>query len=136
MSLGELARAIKDGKSSVIRSYLSQGGDPNAADPWGYSLLHKAAHHKRLPIIKRLTKGGADVNAKDWHQRRPLTEALAAPSSLSPRWVVPWKEIVDFELKHRSRELEKQFEVVKYLVDAGTEVNICIEAKVTHCPGS
>jgi hypothetical protein len=136
MSLGELARAIKDGKSSVIRSYLSQGGDPNAADPWGYSLLHKAAHHKRLPIIKRLTKGGADVNAKDWHQRRSLTEALAAPSSLSPRWVVPWKEIVDFELKHRSRELEKQFEVVKYLVDAGTEVNICIEAKVTHCPGS
>jgi ankyrin repeat protein len=124
-SLRELALAIKRGRAGVIRDYLSQGGDPDYADPWGYSLLHKAAYEKRLPIVKRLVKAGADVNAKDYHQRRPLTEAIRIPfNALLDRWIVPWKEVVDFDLAHLSRELERQFQVASYLVSAGAEVNV------------
>ncbi len=79
-TLRDLADAIRSGDQETIRSYLVQGGDPNAGeDGTGITLLHLAAQCRQTDIVKMLLEAGAQVNTLDLDGRSPLCEALNEP---------------------------------------------------------
>ncbi|MCH8270864.1 MAG: ankyrin repeat domain-containing protein [Planctomycetes bacterium] len=66
-SVDDVSRAIREGRDSVVSSYLQSGGDPNALDSSGTPLLHRAVYYAyaRPSIAQSLLAAGCDVNLLD-----------------------------------------------------------------------
>jgi ankyrin repeat protein len=76
-----LFAAAADGDADAVAKLLAAGGDPSAADPAhdGKSPLHAAAAAGHAPCVKLLAEAdGADVDARDAHDRTPLHDACLA----------------------------------------------------------
>lgn len=60
----DIKKAIETGDKKKVKKYLSNGGDIEARDSAGYTLLMYAVAHAQLGIMKFLIENGANVNAK------------------------------------------------------------------------
>jgi ankyrin repeat protein len=58
----ELARAVEQGDVAQVQALLSRGGDVNARDDAGLTLLMKATIRGQLPLVKLLLQNGARVD--------------------------------------------------------------------------
>ena len=57
-----LMRAARDGEPNLLRSILSEGGDVNSQDSFGWSALTYAARRGDAPMILALANKGADID--------------------------------------------------------------------------
>lgn len=55
----------RQGDLPALTSYLSQGGDANAKNSRGHSLLMLAAYNEQESACRLLLQAGAEVNARD-----------------------------------------------------------------------
>ncbi len=55
---------------------LSRGGDIEAGDQYGETLLSRAARYGHEAVVKLLLDEGASVGSKDSHGHTPLSRAL------------------------------------------------------------
>jgi len=61
----EVSRAALAGKAEAVQAYLSAGGDVNARDPQGRTLLMNAAADGSLELVRLLLGSGAEIASKD-----------------------------------------------------------------------
>ncbi|KAG7397109.1 Ankyrin repeat domain-containing protein 27 [Phytophthora boehmeriae] len=59
-----LAEAARQGHASTVKMLLDWGIDKNMTNKLGWTALHEAAYHSRVPIVKLLVVYGADVLLK------------------------------------------------------------------------
>uniref|UniRef100_K3X801 U-box domain-containing protein n=1 Tax=Globisporangium ultimum (strain ATCC 200006 / CBS 805.95 / DAOM BR144) TaxID=431595 RepID=K3X801_GLOUD len=59
-----LAEAARQGHIETVKILLEWGVDKNAVNKLGWTALHEAAYHSRLPIVRMLVVYGADVFVK------------------------------------------------------------------------
>ena len=95
----KLFEAVKNSDIDLVRKILAAGGNVNARDSDGATLLMQAAHLGNLNAVNALIAAGADVNVSDAHGWTALMKAVY------------------------NAELGKGFaDVVQVLIDAGANV--------------
>lgn len=120
--LRTLAQAIRKNDVRVIREYLTRGGNPNAADDRGCTLLHEAVHFGRAAVVKLLLDAGARPNARDRDQVRPLNLALEGASE-PLRLIVGPSGVLVYRRAPASASSRARAGIVRLLLEAGAEVN-------------
>jgi len=60
-----LVDTLRKGQFDQVINLINDGGNPNAKDEYGWSLLHIAAGNNNLKIIEFLLNKGADINSKN-----------------------------------------------------------------------
>ena len=92
----EIMDAAHDGDIQTVVRFLDEGGDVNAYDYMGYTLLWQSARYSKVELCRELLARGADPNLRDRRDTMlsPLCLAiLAAEGGISkpfPRLVAAW----------------------------------------------
>ncbi len=58
----DIVAAAGNNDFPTVQAYLNSGADPNSADAFGLSVLHKAAGNGNVPMVEALVAAGAEVN--------------------------------------------------------------------------
>ena len=74
------------GRNTVLQALLESGGNPNAIDQQTTCpVLHTAAWHDAVDVVKVLLEFKADINAKELRMGTPpINSALAAATAFAP----------------------------------------------------
>lgn len=131
----QLYEAAEKGDFDRVRKFISEGADVNAKDGAGDAPLHKAIWNKNFEIARYLVEKGADVNAKGKNGQTPLSVAA---------YIGQWKmTYIPEEARRREpttqeaitgplwTPYEGQFEIIKFLVEAGANLNVQVEEGLT-----
>ena len=65
-----LIEAVKDGDTAAVRALLDKGGDVNASEVDGTTVLHWAVNRDHLDLTDLLIRAGANVRAVNRYPRR------------------------------------------------------------------
>ena len=99
----KLLNAVMTGNAALVTSLLQNGGDGNARDASGTTLLMMAAGNGNLEVVKALLAASVDVNAVDERGWSALMKAVY------------------------NAELDRGFpDVVQALIDAGANIEATI----------
>jgi ankyrin repeat protein len=104
-----LCKAVYYDHVDIIKYLVENGADVNKRGKAQSTPLHFVCHHytsieNMKPIIKMLIEHGADLNAKDIGDKTPLMVLLE-------------------ETRMITRLSKEEFNVIKYLVENGADVN-------------
>ena len=114
----EIIDAARDGDIQTVVRFLDEGGDVNAYDYMGYTLLWQSARYSKVELCRELLARGADPNIRDRRDTMlsPLSVAtLAAEGGVSepfPRLVAAWSATPSGKL-------------FQMLVESGADLNAC-----------
>lgn len=64
--------AVRHDNCPALEKMLKEGLDPNTQDACGVTLLHKACHMSRAPLVRLLLQYGASVRCSDESGKTPL----------------------------------------------------------------
>ena len=70
-----LMEAVRHGDTAAVRALLDEGGDVNAPEVDGTTVLHRAVHRDRLDLADLLIRAGANVRAANRYGVAPLSLA-------------------------------------------------------------
>ena len=71
----EVFEGLTKGNHHLLIRYLEAGGDPNARDSWGHTLLHLAVHEGDTKSLGLLLRSGAEVEVEDDFGNTPMQVA-------------------------------------------------------------
>ncbi|CDR40450.1 CYFA0S05e00650g1_1 [Cyberlindnera fabianii] len=85
--------ACADGNIAAVKTFLSNGGSPNAPDPNGYTPMHAAASYNNGELLALLVENGGDVNVQDSEGDTPLhhVEEVAMAKLLVEKYSADYK---------------------------------------------
>ena len=75
--VAKIFEQVKYGRMTSIRCYIRDGGDIEAVDVLGNTLLIVATEYGKTQVAKLLLSAGANVNAKGFKDYSPLNMLLA-----------------------------------------------------------
>ncbi|XP_028324354.1 ankyrin repeat domain-containing protein 1 [Gouania willdenowi] len=61
----QFLNAVSDNKMSLVEKFLQDGGNPNTADHFERTALHKASFKGNVEIMKKLLQAGAQLERRD-----------------------------------------------------------------------
>jgi len=73
--LMEVFKGLTNGDHNLLVRYLEAGGDPDARDSWGHTLLHQVVHEGNVESIQLLLRSGANVELADDFGNTPMQVA-------------------------------------------------------------
>ena len=111
-----LCNAVLDGNIEVVKSLVSEGTGVNGRDVESRTPLCTAVSTGNIEIVKFLITKGANVNVKDVDGNTPLHRASRVLSS-------DYLTGSNFDSAKYSDEYKALFEVIKFLVAKGANVN-------------
>lgn len=124
----QLLEADEDGSLEQIKTLLAKGGDVNAKDENGQTLLMKAAESKNLEIVKFLIDRGADLSVEDERGETVLTRAIESRNIEVVKLLID--KGLDVNAGDESGESilmyaagSKDLEAVKFLIDRGADLS-------------
>ena len=71
-----LSKKTRNGDTEIVRLLLEHGGDANATNPSGHTVLYCAGGHGHLETLELLLANGADCDAKSTDDGKTLMEWL------------------------------------------------------------
>ncbi len=71
----------KKGEDAPVLALLEQGADPNTADRFGFTALHRAAHFDRQEVVRALLNAGADPSRAMKWGATPLMSAKSGAAA-------------------------------------------------------
>ncbi len=99
-SATKLSRDAIDGNYGSVKKRVSEGGDVNEFDKWGWTPLHWAVYYRSLPIARFLLENGANPNIQ-------TTDAYGSmQSGCTPLIIASYYGLSDFAgllLKHGAK---------------------------------
>ncbi|KAI5606335.1 ankyrin repeat domain-containing protein 2-like, partial [Silurus asotus] len=121
-------KAATNGNLKVVDKFLEDGGEPNIADEFRKSALHRAAFEGHVKIVERLLDKGANINSQDrlactavhWACRGGSLDALKLLQSRGADLDVKDK-LLSTPLHVATRT--GHWEVVEHLVSSGVQIN-------------
>ena len=76
--VGDIFEAAQSGNMAMIEKYLKIGVPPDLVDEEGWSILHHAASHGQVEVMKLLHSRGCSVDPVDRQGRTPLHHAAVS----------------------------------------------------------
>lgn len=111
----EIHDAALEGNLDRVKELVEQGADVNAKNENGDAVMIYAAYKYRWDVVKYLVEQGADVNAKTDKGLSVLHSAALRNKSETIEYLASYANVVP--------PLKSNFEVVKWLVEHGAEVD-------------
>jgi ankyrin repeat protein len=138
----QMLNAAIEGNLAEVESLVSQGADINYNDPWGNCAMFSAAWEGNTEALDLYHRLGAQLELED---NNPLCNAAFNGQAGSVKWMIEKGANPNFSFKKtgenalhyticKTSEIDERTEIVKLLVDAGTDVNKkTIKGAVTLC---
>ena len=127
--MSEIWKGAKAGTFLGVEGFVQDGGDVNAKNSDGDTILHYAAQSGSLEIVKYLVEHGADVNCKTKKNESVLHYAARSRSLEIVKYLVEHGADVNSKIEKRFSILHyatryDSLEIVKYLVENGAKVTM------------
>lgn len=127
----QLLNAAVKGDLDAVEKLVSQGADINYTDPWGNCAVFSAAWEGNIKALDLYFSLGASIELED---NNPLCNAAFNGQMESVKWLLEKGANPNFSFKKTGEnalhytickfsEIDERTEIVKSLVDAGTNVN-------------
>jgi uncharacterized protein len=127
----QLLDAAMDGNLARVEFLISQGANINYSDPWGNCAVFSAAGEGNIKALDLYHSLGASIELED---NNPLCSAAFNGQTKSVKWLIGKGADANFSFKKtgenalhyticKTSEIDERTEIVKLLLDAGTDVN-------------
>ena len=127
----QLLDAVVEGDLTTVELLVSQGANINYNDPWGNCAVFSAAWEGDTKALDLYFSLGASIELED---NNPLCNAAFNGKLESVKWLIEKGANPNFSFKNtgenalhyaicKTSEIDERTEIVKVLVDAGTDVN-------------
>ena len=123
--------AVAEGNLAAVKLLVSQGANINYNDPWGNCAIFTAAWEGNIEALDLYYSLGATLELED---NNPLCNAAFNGKSESVKWLLEKGANPNFTFKNsgenalhyticKTSEMDERTEIIRFLVDAGTDVN-------------
>jgi ankyrin repeat protein len=128
----QMMNAVVDSDLTTVESLVSHGANINYIDPWGNCAVFTAAWEGNTEALELYFRLGANLDLEG--SNNPLCNAAFNGANKSVQWLLQKGVNPNFSFQDtgenalhyticKSSEMEERTEIVKLLLDAGTDVN-------------